>query len=263
MGRAIVRDPSAFLMDEPLSNLDAKLRVRMRAEVARIQRRLGVATLYVTHDQVEAMTMGDRVAVIQRRGAPAVRQPTGPLRQPEEPVRGGLHGLSGDEPVRGHDGRGGGLCHGRQPEDRAVRRRFIAAKPGLRAYANRPSWWGSGPRTSRSTRATSLGESELDSRQCREARERRCSRATSTSSKRSAAELLIHFTTDAHLVELGLAKARGCSRSSPKVRSPEVARAWPASMRGLRWWPEHRVRFHLDPVRMHFFDATTREAIVK
>ncbi len=64
MGRAIVREPSAFLMDEPLSNLDAKLRVQMRAEVARIQRRLGVATLYVTHDQVEAMTMGDRVAVI-------------------------------------------------------------------------------------------------------------------------------------------------------------------------------------------------------
>jgi mannitol 2-dehydrogenase len=64
MGRAIVREPSAFLMDEPLSNLDAKLRVQMRAEVARIQRRLGVATLYVTHDQVEAMTMGDRVAVM-------------------------------------------------------------------------------------------------------------------------------------------------------------------------------------------------------
>ena len=65
MGRAIVREPSVFLMDEPLSNLDAKLRVRMRAEVSRIQRRLGVATLYVTHDQVEAMTMGDRVAVMR------------------------------------------------------------------------------------------------------------------------------------------------------------------------------------------------------
>src|ERR1035438_9878291 len=60
MGRAIVREPSVFLMDEPLSNLDAKLRVQMRAEVARIQRRIGVATIYVTHDQVEAMTMGDR-----------------------------------------------------------------------------------------------------------------------------------------------------------------------------------------------------------
>ncbi len=65
MGRAIVREPAAFLMDEPLSNLDAKLRVQMRAEVSRIQRRLGVATLYVTHDQIEAMTMGDRVAVMR------------------------------------------------------------------------------------------------------------------------------------------------------------------------------------------------------
>ena len=65
MGRAIVRDPSVFLMDEPLSNLDARLRVQMRAEVARVQRELGVTTIYVTHDQVEAMTMGDRVAVIR------------------------------------------------------------------------------------------------------------------------------------------------------------------------------------------------------
>jgi multiple sugar transport system ATP-binding protein len=64
MGRAIVREPSVFLMDEPLSNLDAKLRVQMRTEVRRIQQRIGVATLYVTHDQTEAMTMGDRVAVM-------------------------------------------------------------------------------------------------------------------------------------------------------------------------------------------------------
>ena len=65
MGRAIVREPAVFLMDEPLSNLDAKLRVQMRAEVARIQRRINVSTIYVTHDQVEAMTMGDRVAVMR------------------------------------------------------------------------------------------------------------------------------------------------------------------------------------------------------
>ena len=65
MGRAIVRQPQAFLMDEPLSNLDAKLRVEMRAEISRIQRDLGVTTVYVTHDQVEAMTMGDRVAVMR------------------------------------------------------------------------------------------------------------------------------------------------------------------------------------------------------
>jgi multiple sugar transport system ATP-binding protein len=76
MGRAIVRDPKAFLMDEPLSNLDAKLRVQMRTEVARIQSRLGTTTVYVTHDQTEAMTLGDRVAVmrsgvLQQVGSPA------------------------------------------------------------------------------------------------------------------------------------------------------------------------------------------------
>jgi multiple sugar transport system ATP-binding protein len=65
MGRAIVREPSVFLMDEPLSNLDAKLRVQMRSEVLRVHRRIGAATLYVTHDQTEAMTMGDRVAVLR------------------------------------------------------------------------------------------------------------------------------------------------------------------------------------------------------
>jgi len=66
MGRAIVREPEAFLMDEPLSNLDAKLRVQMRAEIARIQSDLGVTTIYVTHDQIEAMTLGDRVAVMKK-----------------------------------------------------------------------------------------------------------------------------------------------------------------------------------------------------
>jgi len=76
MGRAIVRDPKAFLMDEPLSNLDAKLRVQMRTEVSRIQSRLGTTTVYVTHDQTEAMTLGDRVAVmrsgvLQQVGSPA------------------------------------------------------------------------------------------------------------------------------------------------------------------------------------------------
>jgi multiple sugar transport system ATP-binding protein len=77
MGRAIVRDPKAFLMDEPLSNLDAKLRVQMRTEVSRIQKRLGTTTVYVTHDQTEAMTLGDRVAVmrsgeLQQVGSPQV-----------------------------------------------------------------------------------------------------------------------------------------------------------------------------------------------
>jgi multiple sugar transport system ATP-binding protein len=77
MGRAIVRQPQVFLMDEPLSNLDAKLRVQMRAEISRLQHELGVTTIYVTHDQIEAMTMGDRVAVMRR----------GELQQVDEPKR--------------------------------------------------------------------------------------------------------------------------------------------------------------------------------
>ena len=76
LGRAIVREPAAFLMDEPLSNLDAKLRVQTRAEILRIQQRLGTTTVYVTHDQVEAMTMGDRIAVMSE----GVLQQVGPPR---------------------------------------------------------------------------------------------------------------------------------------------------------------------------------------
>ncbi len=77
MGRAIVREPQVFLMDEPLSNLDAKLRVQMRAEISKLQKDLGVTTIYVTHDQVEAMTMGTRIAVMRK----GVLQQTGPAQQ--------------------------------------------------------------------------------------------------------------------------------------------------------------------------------------
>jgi multiple sugar transport system ATP-binding protein len=83
MGRAIVRDPKAFLMDEPLSNLDAKLRVQMRTEVARIQQRLGTTTIYVTHDQTEAMTLGDRVAVMR---AGVIQQVASPKTLYEDPA---------------------------------------------------------------------------------------------------------------------------------------------------------------------------------
>jgi multiple sugar transport system ATP-binding protein len=83
MGRAIVRDPKAFLMDEPLSNLDAKLRVQMRTEVSRIQQRLGTTTVYVTHDQVEAMTLGDRVAVMRSGVIQQVDSPKNLYERPE------------------------------------------------------------------------------------------------------------------------------------------------------------------------------------
>ncbi len=92
-------------MDEPLSNLDAKLRVSMRAELARLHERLGVTTVYVTHDQVEAMTLGERVAVMRDGAAPAGRHAAEPLQQAAQPVRGGLHRLACDEPRGGQDRR--------------------------------------------------------------------------------------------------------------------------------------------------------------
>ena len=105
MGRAIVRDPAAFLMDEPLSNLDAKLRVQMRTEVSRIQDRLGTTTVYVTHDQTEAMTLGDRVAVMRAGVLQQVGSPMELYDQPAEPLRGRVHRLAGDE-LHARDGRG-------------------------------------------------------------------------------------------------------------------------------------------------------------
>jgi multiple sugar transport system ATP-binding protein len=92
MGRAIVRNPSAFLMDEPLSNLDAKLRVQMRAEISRLQTELGVTTLYVTHDQVEAMTMGDRVAVMRKGELQQVAPPQELYERPVNLFVGGFIG---------------------------------------------------------------------------------------------------------------------------------------------------------------------------
>ena len=101
MGRAIVRQPQVFLMDEPLSNLDAKLRVQTRTQIAALQRRLGVTTVYVTHDQVEAMTMGDRVAVLQGRHAAAVRDAAGAVHPAGQRLRRRVHRIAGDEPADG------------------------------------------------------------------------------------------------------------------------------------------------------------------
>ena len=96
MGRAIVREPQAFLMDEPLSNLDAQLRVEMRSEIARIQRLLGVATVYVTHDQTEAMTMGDRVAVMR---AGILQQVAAPQDLYDYPTNAFVAGFIGSPPM--------------------------------------------------------------------------------------------------------------------------------------------------------------------
>ena len=118
MGRAIVRQPRAFLMDEPLSNLDAKLRVQMRAEIAKLQRSLGVTTIYVTHDQTEAMTLGSRVAVLRHGVLQQVASPQELYRRPANLFVAGFIGSPAMNLVeatleRGAAGRRGRLRHGR------------------------------------------------------------------------------------------------------------------------------------------------------
>ena len=105
MGRAMVREPAAYLMDEPLSNLDAKLRVAMRAELARLHERLGVTTVYVTHDQVEAMTLGQRVAVLRDGLLQQCDAPQVLFDHPANLFVAAFIGSPGHEPGRGDDRR--------------------------------------------------------------------------------------------------------------------------------------------------------------
>ena len=160
MGRAIVRNPQVFLMDEPLSNLDAKLRVQTRTQIASLTRRLGVTTVYVTHDQVEAMTMGDRVAVLKDGLLMQVDTPRNLYDKPEERLRCRLHRLPRHEPA--------GTA--RRRRRRAVRRHRLpgAAATSSKKHTAPPSPSGSARRTSRTRRTV------------------RASRLRSTSSRNSA-----------------------------------------------------------------------------
>jgi multiple sugar transport system ATP-binding protein len=138
MGRAIVREPAAFLMDEPLSNLDAKLRVQMRAEISRIQRQVGTTTLYVTHDQVEAMTMGDRVAVMRKGELQQVDRPQSLY---ESPVNLFVASFIGSPPMNlveaRIEGRNGSLVASFGDQELPVPDAPGQSRPGLSRYEGR------------------------------------------------------------------------------------------------------------------------------
>ena len=138
MGRAIVREPSAFLMDEPLSNLDAKLRVQMRAEIAALQRDLGVTTIYVTHDQIEAMTMGDRVAVMRKGELQQVADPQTLYDRPVNLFVGGFIGSPAMNMIEATlERRNGGLAAKVGSEAIALDSETLSQRPGLRDYEGR------------------------------------------------------------------------------------------------------------------------------
>ena len=138
MGRAIVRQPQAYLMDEPLSNLDAKLRVHMRAEIASLQNDLGVTTIYVTHDQVEAMTMGDRVAVMRKGDLQQVAPPQDLYERPVNLFVGGFIGSPAMNLAEATIARADGRLAVQLGEHRlALDTGILAARPALEAYVGR------------------------------------------------------------------------------------------------------------------------------
>jgi multiple sugar transport system ATP-binding protein len=138
MGRAIVRQPAAFLMDEPLSNLDAKLRVAMRAEIARLQSELGVTTIYVTHDQVEAMTMGDRVAVMRRGELQQVAPPQELYDRPVNVFVGGFIGSPAMNLLQARLENGDGAPTLRLGDQTlALDRELLGERPALSAWIGR------------------------------------------------------------------------------------------------------------------------------
>jgi multiple sugar transport system ATP-binding protein len=138
MGRAIVRQPQAFLMDEPLSNLDAKLRVQMRAEISKLTRDLGTTTIYVTHDQVEAMTMGDRVAVMRKGELQQVASPQDLYDHPDNIFVGGFIGSPAMNLFEATLGRSnGGLAVDVGDQRISLDESTILARPALKAYEGR------------------------------------------------------------------------------------------------------------------------------
>ena len=186
MGRAIVRQPQAFLMDEPLSNLDAKLRVQMRAEIATLQSELGVTTIYVTHDQTEAMTMGDRVAVIRKGELQQVALPQELYDHPVNLFVGGFIGSPAMNLVEATLERAeGGLVVRLGSQRLALGEDVVSARPALRGYEGKAVIVG--------LRPEGLEDAALAS----EAPGDRRLKGTVELREALGAEILVHFTVDA------------------------------------------------------------------
>jgi len=186
MGRAIVRQPKAFLMDEPLSNLDAKLRVQMRAEISQLQTDLETTTVYVTHDQVEAMTMGDRVAVMRKGELQQVAAPQELYDRPVNLFVGGFIGSPAMNLIEATlEDRNGDLVAKLGSNEILLGRETRAARPGLDAYAGRPVILGIRPHD--------LEDASLEP----DAGERQQLKGKVTLTEALGSEIMVHFKVDA------------------------------------------------------------------
>jgi multiple sugar transport system ATP-binding protein len=186
MGRAIVRQPQAFLMDEPLSNLDAKLRVQMRAEIAGLQHDLEVTTIYVTHDQVEAMTMGDRVAVMRKGELQQVDEPQTLYERPVNLFVGGFIGSPAMNMIEATVGReNGGYVARAGSQTIALDQEALAAHPALPSYEGREVILGIRPENLED--ATLVSDTPPDRRL----------RGTVGLKEALGSEIIVHFVIDA------------------------------------------------------------------
>jgi multiple sugar transport system ATP-binding protein len=241
MGRAIVREPKAFLMDEPLSNLDAKLRVQMRAEIARIQRDLKVTTIYVTHDQSEAMTLGDRVCVMRGGILQQVDRPQVLYDHPANLFVAGFIGSPAMNLVEAElVERDGGLAATFGPHELAVTER-----PELRRYLTRRVALGIRPEDLGGSGPAKL-EVTVDIRED------------------MGHEIFLHFAVDAPPVRadelkeiIGDEALAAADEQTHHHGSPFIARV----ERGSPAREGERTQLAVDTSRLHFFDLDTGAGI--
>jgi multiple sugar transport system ATP-binding protein len=256
MGRAIVREPQAFLMDEPLSNLDAKLRVQMRAEIHQLQRRLGVTTLYVTHDQVEAMTMGDRVAVMNAGHLQQVDTPQVLYDQPVNEFVAGFIGSPSINLVEAHLERSNGNLQATMGEhvltvdDQAARNRSELEK-----YVGRDVILG--------IRPEDFEDASIES----DAPPDRRLKVKADLTEPLGSEVLVHFSTEATGVVPSAAAADVGEDADIRLGSDDAGENGAATRLVARVSPKSRIavgseiELAVDTTRLYFFDPETREAI--
>ena len=252
MGRAIVREPQAFLMDEPLSNLDAKLRVQMRAEIHQLQRRLGVTTIYVTHDQVEAMTMGDRVAVMNAGHLQQVNTPQVLYDHPVNEFVAGFIGSPSINLVESQLARSNGNLQVTLGEHRVtVDDQLARNRSGLGDYIGKKIILGIRP------------EDFEDAAIEPDAPADRRIKVTADLTEPLGSEVLVHFGTEATAVVSSAVAADVGEDADIRLGEEDelttrlIARVSPKSRIALG----QQVELAVDTTRLYFFDPETREAV--
>jgi multiple sugar transport system ATP-binding protein len=248
MGRAIVRSPQVFLMDEPLSNLDAKLRVQMRSEISRLQRQLGTTTMYVTHDQVEAMTMGDRVAVIKRGLLQQVEEPQDLYDHPDNLFVAQFIGSPSMNVVKSVlEQRGEALWVVFADVAIKLSAEALAARPGLRNYVGQELAVGFRPEhlVDPSLEAGTDPDTHLT--------------VTIDLTESLGSEVLIYFGLDAErvLAEQAVVDDAGVEAAPLEGRTTIIARLDPRS----RPRPDTQITLAVDTRNLHFFDLETFDSI--